>query len=320
MRVITIRKKVREKQEAKPLSSKIRESVDEYGSNSTIHGLRYITDPKIHSAGKIFWFLVGIISLSLTGYQIFCLQIQWRTQDATITTLETLNLPIDQIEFPSVTICPQGSVKSISKGIAFREFVQWIQTKSRLVNRRIKRSSSLILPEPWNMTYIEIMEDLKKFTKDFYGLVEGSPVQLASMLNSENPEQMLYNEALLFPNGEKYCDEFTEEELEDEINQALNQNFCPSGFSFIKGIGCVMPTNFQMTFNEAVAFCNSFDKDASVLRLDSPSFEEKMSKLEEHDIFSKFLFLSFITETFQSTSTYISLALLFSNRISNDRR
>ena len=284
MRVITIRKKVSEKQEAKPLSSRIRESVEEYGSNSTIHGLRYITDPKKHSAGKFFWFVVGILSLSLTGYQIFCLHIQWRTQDSTITTLATINLPIDQIEFPSVTICPQGSIRSISKGIAFREFVQWVQTKSRLANLRMKRSR----PEPWNITYFAIMEDIKTFTKDFYGLEEGNPVQLASMLNSKDPEQMLFNEALLFPNGEKYCDEFTEEELEDEINQALNQNFCPSGFSFIKEIGCVMPTNFQMTYNESVTFCDGLDKGASVLRLDSSSIEEKISKLEENGIISKF--------------------------------
>ena len=288
MRVITIRKKVCEKKEQKPLSSRIRGAVEDYGSNSTIHGLRYITDPKKHNAGRFFWFVVGIISLSLTGYQIFCLQVQWRTQDSTITTLATMNLPIDQIEFPSVTICPQGSVKSISKGIAFREFVQWVQTKSRLANLRLKRSSSTSPHEPWNITYTEIMEDLKTFTKDFYGLEEGSPVQLASMLNSEDPEQMLYNEAILFPNGGKYCDEFTEEELEDEMNQALNHNFCPPGFSFIKEIGCVMPTNFQMTFNETVAFCGSLDKDASVIRLDSP-FEDKISKLEEHDIISKYL-------------------------------
>ena len=111
------------------------------------------------------------------------------------------------------------------------------------------------------------------------------------MLNSKDPEQMIYNEALLFPNGEKYCNEFTEEELEDEINKAFNQQFCPSGFSSIKGIGCVLPTNFQLTLNEPVAFCGSLDKDASVIRLDAPSFEHKISILEKRDIISKFLFL-----------------------------
>ena len=289
MRFITIRKKVKEKRETKPLTSRLWDSIQEYHSISTVHGLRYITDPKQHALGRAFWLLVGLIFLSLTAYQIYCLRTQWKTEDPTITTLATMNLPIDQIEFPSVTICPQGSVLSILKGITFREFVHWVRTKSPLAELRTKRSSFDSLAEPWNRTYIEIMDDLKNFTRDFYGIEEGNPIQLATMLNAEDPEETLFNEALLFPNGEKYCDEFTEEELEDEMNLALNQHYCPSGFTFIKGMGCVMPTNFQMTYREAVGYCNGLEGDASLLHIDPSNMDDKIKNLKAKGIIGKSL-------------------------------
>ena len=40
------------------------------------------------------------------------------------------------------------------------------------------------------MTYDEIMDHLKNFTKEFYGLEEGNPIQLAAMLSADDPEEM----------------------------------------------------------------------------------------------------------------------------------
>ena len=281
---ITIMKKLRENKAAKPIASRLCDAVQEYGSLSTIHGLRYITDPRKYNLGRYFWFLVGAACLALTAYQIFCLHTQWTTEDLTITTLATMNLPIDQIKFPSVTICPQGSVSSILKGITFRHFVDWVRTKSHLAKLRTKRSSSNGWDEPWNITNENIIQDLKKFKKEFYGIEDGSPIQLTAMLNAKEPEEMLYNEALLFPNGEKYCDKISEKELEDEMNQALNEQYCPSGFSFIKGLGCVMSTNSQMTYNEALGYCNGLDEDASILSLDSSNMESTILELKENSI------------------------------------
>ena len=284
MPLITIRKKIREDKVAKPIASRLCDTIQDYGSISTIHGLRYITDPRQYNLGRYFWFLVGVVCLALTAYQIFCLYTQWTTEDPTITTLAMMNLPIDQIKFPSVTICPQGSVASIGKGIAFRHFVDWVRTRSNLAKLRTKRSSSNGWDEPWNITNDNIMQDLKKFNQDYYGIEDGNPIQFAAVLNAKEPEEMLYNEALLFPNGEKYCDEFTEKDLEDEMNQALNEQYCPSGFSFIKGLGCVMPTNFKMSYNEAVGYCNNLDEDASILSLDPSKTDSTIMKLEENGI------------------------------------
>ena len=70
--------------------------------SSTIHGLVYISTTKKNLA-RIFWILVVITGFIGAGVMIYNSFQSWRDSPVKTTT-ETL--PITEITFPKVTVCP----------------------------------------------------------------------------------------------------------------------------------------------------------------------------------------------------------------------
>jgi hypothetical protein len=97
------------KMDFKSSSLKIRlyDMIQQYSECSTVAGIIYIFMPNQTTVGKIFWILVvaGMITLG-TSWSVI-LYFQWENQPVTTNVL-TAALPVDQIEFPAVTICSQG--------------------------------------------------------------------------------------------------------------------------------------------------------------------------------------------------------------------
>ena len=77
------------------------EEIKQFFELSTIHGLYYISTLKRLS--RLFWILVVIGGFSGAGYLINESFYNWK-QSPISTTIETL--PISQITFPNVTVCP----------------------------------------------------------------------------------------------------------------------------------------------------------------------------------------------------------------------
>ena len=69
--------------------------------SSTIHGLNYISSSRRWS--RLFWIFVVIGGFSSAAYLIYESFANWK-QSPISTTIETL--PISQITFPNVTVCP----------------------------------------------------------------------------------------------------------------------------------------------------------------------------------------------------------------------
>ena len=77
------------------------ERVSAFLESSTIHGLNYISTSKKYA--RAFWILVVLAGFTAAGYLIHTSFQSWA--DSPIkTTIETL--PISEIEFPKVTVCP----------------------------------------------------------------------------------------------------------------------------------------------------------------------------------------------------------------------
>ena len=82
-------------------------TVLEYSSASTIHGISYIFETGRLIFERIFWGLVVVIAIilaltwSITAYK------NWQN-DPVLTTIATTGLPIENVPFPSITICAQG--------------------------------------------------------------------------------------------------------------------------------------------------------------------------------------------------------------------
>ena len=86
-------------------------------------------------ATRLLWFI--LVFLALAGATIFAWNVFSDWQDErTITSLKTISKPIDQLDFPSVTICKGGQNLQAVKEALEGEAEEWEK------GRREKRSPS----------------------------------------------------------------------------------------------------------------------------------------------------------------------------------
>lgn len=88
-------------------------SLEEFAQNSTLHGLRFFVDKSLNYIEKIFWLFVVITSIIICGFLIRNLWIKWKTSPIIITMNEKL-IPVETVNYPSLTICPQIKIKKNS--------------------------------------------------------------------------------------------------------------------------------------------------------------------------------------------------------------
>ena len=98
----------------------------EYCESSSLHGLRYITEDGRHWTERVLWFFMCLCGFVLTIYFIVPIWIKWSSQvitkictsgwitilnfQPTLTTLDSTNHPVWEIDFPAVTICSPNKV------------------------------------------------------------------------------------------------------------------------------------------------------------------------------------------------------------------
>ena len=75
-----------------------------------------------------------IIFSILSSYQIY---VEWQHQPV-LTTIGTTGLPIEQIKFPSITICGQGSSKDILDKAMYRQLTNYLAGKGKNVSGMTK--------------------------------------------------------------------------------------------------------------------------------------------------------------------------------------
>ena len=107
---------------------KVLETMNEFSESTTIHGFAYAAN-KEHSPWRPAWGMVLVAAAIFTSFQVYSLYDEWQVNPV-ITTLKTVAQPIDEIEFPAVTICPQGSRQEILESVLFRQFKEYISSTS----------------------------------------------------------------------------------------------------------------------------------------------------------------------------------------------
>ena len=84
----------------------------EYGGATTIHGISYILEDGRQLFERVVWVVLvtfcALVSLSST-IEIY----QNWDEDPITTTIGTTEYEIENLEYPSITVCAQGSVKEI---------------------------------------------------------------------------------------------------------------------------------------------------------------------------------------------------------------
>jgi hypothetical protein len=260
----------------------------EYAENTTLHGFAYVANSEHPRSARVLWLLVVVAAIALATYQMATLREQWQTNPVT-TTLDSIALPIENIEFPAVTICPQGSVKDILNNVMMKQLIEYIENKTethRSTTTRFRRETPS-LPSPSNMTYKGLMGHVKDFLHDVYPGAKKQPTDFVTMLTKDNPKQAVENKAVILPNQDEKCDASETEKIVHQMNKNLNRDFCPDGFTSIKKIGCVMVISTPMTYTEASGHCRDVG-GAAVIKLDS---YEQIKALDEHNLLGNYKYI-----------------------------
>jgi hypothetical protein len=78
--------------------------MDQYLEASGIHGFSYLTRRHPFCA-RIFWSVIIVTGFSMAGFLIIESLNDWDSNQ-TITTLDSIATPIQEVQFPTVTVCP----------------------------------------------------------------------------------------------------------------------------------------------------------------------------------------------------------------------
>ena len=253
----------------KSTRKKILETMNEFADSTTIHGFSYAADKK-HSPWRPAWVIVLVVALVFTTFQVKTLYQEWQAEPV-ITTLRTVSQPIEEIEFPAVTICPQGSRQEILDSVLYRQFKRYIR------NKQVDHST---------LTLEEMTKQLDDFLQDMYPGANESPTQMIKLMVSGNPKLALQNEAVL--GIEEKCDPSSNQQIVDSLNKDLRNDSCPDGFEMLGNLYCVHTNGDRMSSNEAYHYCND-QGGAELLYLDSDDDLQALNKYIEKGNASKYI-------------------------------
>ncbi|XP_031637927.1 pickpocket protein 28-like [Contarinia nasturtii] len=148
----------------------------EFSKESSVHGVRYFADSNRHSAERICWAFVFVVSLYYCGSNIHQVWIIWNTSLGIVSFAEK-STPVWAIPFPAVTICPltKTYVDKLNMTEAFHTLLAG--QKDNMTEEDLYRTKAVIqlceahLAENFllgqNFTTSEIYEIIKDVAPDF---------------------------------------------------------------------------------------------------------------------------------------------------------
>ena len=221
-----------------------------YASNTTIHGISYLFQSR-HGIETFVWFLVVVAAMMFTILQTTTLYLDWQNEPV-ITSLDTIAMPIKDIEFPAVTICPQGAISSALDAILFKQFKEYIANKSLHASQKKKRSAPV-------EDDIAINEDLlREFLKEKYPGAKKKPTSIVKVMTSDDPEAVLENEAVLLPDvNDEQCGNSSVDDYIQVVQEEIKKGSCPDGFSVFEDLFCFKTSSTLMDYSNATEYCNS---------------------------------------------------------------
>ena len=244
----------------------------QYADKSTPHGIAYISEDGRPVAERIFWVLATSLALCFTAFQTMTLYVQWK-DDPVVTSLDTVALSIEEVEFPAVTICPQGAVREIGDAVLFKQFKEYVIEKKRLKETHRQKRSDLS-ENIEEMSYEEMMNETLKFLQDVYPRTDGKittkkPTKMILAMMAPDPQKAMESETLLGQSEEIECDRDANEQFLNTLNKQLKNDTCPEGFDMLEDGSCIhKATKGAMNYDEAIEYCDALD-GAKILHFES---------------------------------------------------
>ena len=201
-----------EQKEAYENTSKgtLKKTAHEYAEAATIHGIYYIFELGRCAVERLIWIVVVLlallfaIELSISAYD------NWKSNPV-LTSVGTTGYPIENVKYPSITICPQGSASDIVDKALFRQFEEYLKSKNELME---------------NLSGDELEDGWRNFLTETYPGSLESPTEMIKMLGSPNlaPDKSIDAKSILHPEDESSCPQRL-------ITETLKT--CPDGFHMI---------------------------------------------------------------------------------------
>ena len=275
----------------------VRKYLKEYATSTTAHGFSYLAEDGCTFLERIFWLIVVVLALAFSYWQTSTLYKQWQDSPV-ITTLETVSLPIKAIDFPAVTICPQGSIKGIAETVLFHQLSRYITNQRQAGIARMKRSGGSGKEANFEnttngsqkLTYDQMMVYVDDFLRDIYPGAKDKPTKLVHLLTSDQPRKMIANDAVLYQSMEEKCNMANNEEYLELLNNNLENETCTDGYDLISDNQCVHSSDTLMDFDEAMDYCQQQD-GAQMLQLGT---YDAFSAFKGYEIPSQYSLLTFI--------------------------
>ncbi|XP_072039788.1 acid-sensing ion channel 3-like [Amphiura filiformis] len=99
-----VKSKENDEKKDKPFSGYLHE----FGSNTTHHGVRYVTDPENHVLRRLFWAVLLLVADSYLGYNIVNSFLRYYEYDVNTVVGVTY---VPDLHFPAVTICNYNQMR-----------------------------------------------------------------------------------------------------------------------------------------------------------------------------------------------------------------
>ena len=277
---LMIRKQKRRNKSMTKMESIVKDG-KEFSSVTTIHGISYLASPD-HSVGsKLFWIVTVILAILGTSYQVISMFWLWGDFPV-ITTLDTISYPIEKIEFPAVTLCPQGSVLEIMDTVFYYQFEKWVIRKiekddSSRNKRNTDNSNGHLSSFLNSLTNAAVVDLLNEFMNETYPGANDIPTKFAALLSSDDPDKTIESKAILMTENESRCDEKDIQEFSDHVKQKLGEE-CPETFENLNSTTCILLVDAKTNYDAASSYCR--DQGATILSLDSWDEIEELLKLD----------------------------------------
>ena len=91
----------------------VSKTLKDYGEATTIHGIPYVLEGGRNPFERLLWLVVIGIGICIALYFSLDIYDDWQANKV-LTTVSTTGYDIANMEYPSITICAQGSVKEIT--------------------------------------------------------------------------------------------------------------------------------------------------------------------------------------------------------------
>ena len=156
-------------------SSKFLSSLRTFTSNTTVHGLSYISDQTLPIFDRLVWFVIVVAFGVFSAYLSNGVLNAWQTS-VVETTLKETELDVTQVDFPAITICSEGLNMDAVEKVIQTDFMEWKE------QRRSKR-------EPMNE-----QEEIDLFLQSIYGISHDQSIfEIIIGLVADDPNKSFTN-------------------------------------------------------------------------------------------------------------------------------